>query len=213
MLQFLIDYLFPKNDNIVEIERLTAYEIAERAKPAPHIPQDFIRSIFSYKDKLIKDCLWEIKYKNNQKIAETFAPLILDKIIETLSEYAMFNEREKPIITTIPPSKNRKTQKGFDQEKIILDALSKLDTNKSFEIKYDILERIKDTKQQSLLHNKLERLENMHNVFRVKSPDLIKEKVVIIVDDITTTGATLVDARRALEESGSRMVYGVTIAH
>jgi ComF family protein len=213
MLQFLFDYLFPKNERIKEIEKILWYEIPQKAKPAPKAPHEFISALFSYKDQLVKDALWDLKYRANTKIAALFAPLILDRALEMIAEGAMFYEKEKPLIISIPPSATREEKRGFDQGKLILDALKDADTTGSFEITYDALYRARTTTQQSLLHNKSERLQNMHDVFAVQNAGKVEGKIIIVVDDICTTGATLQDAKRALEDSGARTVFGITIAH
>ena len=58
--------------------------------------------------------------------------------------------------------------------------------------------------------NSRERALNIHGVFSVASPDKIRGKRILLVDDVMTTGATFCELRRALLRAGASAVYGVT---
>ena len=59
---------------------------------------------------------------------------------------------------------------------------------------------------------KEERLKNLKGVFKVKDKKLIKEKTIVIVDDVTTTGATAQAVAERLKSVGAKSVYLLTIA-
>jgi predicted amidophosphoribosyltransferase len=60
---------------------------------------------------------------------------------------------------------------------------------------------------------RVQRFENLKNCFAVPHPELVKDRTVIVFDDILTTGATFKDARRALEQAGANKIICVAIAH
>ncbi|MBI2405325.1 ComF family protein [Candidatus Gottesmanbacteria bacterium] len=74
----------------------------------------------------------------------------------------------------------------------------------------DALEKIRETPPQSTLKRR-ERLMNLRGAFRAR-PDYRPAKTVLVVDDISTTGATLIEAARALKKAGARTVIGAVVA-
>jgi ComF family protein len=57
-----------------------------------------------------------------------------------------------------------------------------------------------------------QRMQNLKGAFAVPDPELVEGKAVIVVDDVTTTGATLREATRALSTAGAKSVVGAVIA-
>jgi len=57
-----------------------------------------------------------------------------------------------------------------------------------------------------------ERLKNVKNVYKVKNPQILKNKRVLLIDDVFTTGATLNECARVLKKAGVRRVEGITLA-
>ncbi len=69
------------------------------------------------------------------------------------------------------------------------------------------------TKAQSKTKSRKERLVNVKNSFVVRKAEKIKGKNIIIFDDVTTTGATLKEAKKVLKKAGAKKVYFMTMAH
>ena len=53
----------------------------------------------------------------------------------------------------------------------------------------------------------------MRGVFKVRNSPNIKNSIIFLVDDITTTGATLTEARKVLRQAGAKKVFAVTVGH
>ncbi|MDE7330311.1 MAG: hypothetical protein K2N30_04415, partial [Clostridia bacterium] len=68
-----------------------------------------------------------------------------------------------------------------------------------------------DTKEQKELTLK-QRAENLDGCFKVKNAEAVKDKTVLLVDDVLTTGATADTLSKKLLEAGAKAVYLATVA-
>ena len=113
------------------------------------------------------------------------------------------------LIIPIPLSKKRLRERGFNQAELIANLLAE---KMSVKIACNILEKIKHTETQVKVKNRENRLKNLKGRFKVSHPRLLKEKTIILVDDVATTGATLFEAGRVLKKSGAKKVVPVVVA-
>ncbi len=111
------------------------------------------------------------------------------------------------IVTGIPSTTGRRFRLGYAQaEKIARDIAMR--SGKSFR---RLLKVSKGKKEQKRL-NKAERLENARNSYKIADKEYISEKIILLVDDVTTTGATLSATAKLLKQAGARAVFAVTFA-
>ena len=82
---------------------------------------------------------------------------------------------------------------------------------KNLRIENKIFKKIKNNKPQSLLNRK-ERKRNVENVYKIEEKDKIKNKNIIIFDDIYTTGNTVNELAKILKENGAKNILVLTIA-
>jgi competence protein ComFC len=218
ILDILITLLFPAEPETNFLESLTPETFSIKAKKCV---DDSVTSIFSYRDKLVRKAIWELKYRGNRKIARLFAIILYDFILETLSEDALFNNFNSPLLIPIPLSKERLKERGWNQTEMLARELEKLDRNNFFRLGTDVLIKKNHTVSQTSL-SKSERLKNLKNCFEIagKSEEeiqnnrkKIKNRNIILIDDVTTTGATLSEASKALKQAGAREIRTFTIAH
>ena len=73
------------------------------------------------------------------------------------------------------------------------------------------LTKIIDTKKQSLL-TKEQRKKNIKGAFKIKYPERIKDKNIILFDDIFTTGSTVNECSKMLKKAGAKEIVILTIA-
>ncbi len=177
---------------------------------------EWLTSVWSYQDQRVRSAVRALKYRGKKPIAKIFAEALYEKLLEELSEKEMFagemEVKEEFLLIPIPLSNSRLQKRGFNQSALIAKYLACL-APEIFENRNDVLLRIKNTEHQTLLKNRDERLKNLEGSFIIKNPDAVRGKIIILIDDVTTTGATLMEARRVLLSAGARRVYGATIAH
>lgn len=161
---------------------------------------DKIISPFEY-DGIVKKFVLNLKYSNKKYYSQSLAKYMADA----------FNKEILPcdIITCIPLCEKRLKQRGYNQSELLAINFAKF---LNIESNFDILKRVKETPTQTNL-NYSERRKNMIGAFKVINKKLIKDKVIVLIDDVYTTGATITECAKTLKEAGARAVYGVTAAH
>lgn len=131
-------------------------------------------------NKTLKKIIHLYKFENKRKIS-----LVLSEIIQTRYDLDFFKEYD--FIVPIPLHDKKFKKRGFNQTIKVLEQF--IDQEHIFT---DIL-KVKNTKQQSLLNSREERKANLKNIFEIPKSKIpiIKDKKILLFDDIFTTGATL----------------------
>ncbi len=177
----------------------------------PAVTEEGVMYIFDYNNKIIRDTLYYIKNKKDKKLLSTIVKVIGDILLEELGERELMENFINPVIIEIPTSSKQNNKRGFNPSEILAKELASI-----LRIPYikNVLIKIKDTKPQKTLSRK-DRLNNVKNSMELdkKMNHQLKNKSVIIIDDIITTGATLKEAKRALAGGGIKKVMCVAVAH
>jgi len=153
-------------------------------------------------DGLIKNLIHDFKYKQKIHYSGIFKKLLK----EFIACYRPFTNIE--IIIPVPLHAVKLREREYNQSLILACALGDILKKP---VCGDCLERIRNTKPQFSLHEK-ERSRNVAGCFRMKNAHAVKEKSVLIVDDIMTTGTTLSEAARLTREAGCATIEVLTIA-
>jgi ComF family protein len=185
---------------------LSGARTAERELP------EWIASIFDYRDPLIKKAVWLLKYKGKKQIAEVFAGAAHDALVEQMAELKALQNFTEPLLVPIPLSSRRMRERGFNQSELIAKHIIASDTEKNLRLENNALKKIKDTENQARMKDRRRRLENLKDCF-IANPDLVNKRNIILIDDVTTTGATLTEAKKALKSAGAKKIIALTIAH
>jgi len=176
-------------------------------------------SLFDYRHPPIKKAIWLLKYKGNKRLADIFANVMYGRILEELADLSQFENFREPILIPIPLAKKRQRKRGFNQALLLCENLIKLDKNKyknknkNFALEKNVLIKPKDGDHQARILDRNKRLKNIVGSFSVINEELIKNKNIILIDDVTTTGATLSEAKKVLKNAGARKIIAFTIAH
>lgn len=100
-------------------------------------------------------------------------------------------------------------ERGYNQTKIIARIISQNITN--ITMKKNVLIKYKNNKVQSQL-NKKQRQQNVQNVYELNNEEIIKNKNILIFDDIYTTGATCNECAKILRKAQPKKIGIITIA-
>lgn len=180
------------------------------APPAEH---PFIRAVFDYHHPFIKDAVWRFKYKNARGFAEVFAEKMYEEMIGDLGDGLCASLSETFLLVPIPLHKKRLLERGYNQSELLARAIIARDQINMFELAPDLLVRTRATPPQARSEQRTVRLNNLRGAFACTDPTRVRGRIIILIDDVTTTGATLEEARHALATAKSRKVWAFTVAH
>ncbi len=166
------------------------------------IPKNFERNFatFAYENK-VKDSIYEFKYKNQRSYAPFYADCIMKRYGNILRGLDIDG------IVPVPVHANKKRKRGYNQAKLLADELS---LRIGVPVYPDYLVRTNDTAPQKEL-NDSERIKNLKNAFKFGEND-VKLNIVLLVDDIYTSGATMVSCTEVLKAHGTGKVYCSVVA-
>lgn len=155
--------------------------------------------IFKYEGTIRKRII-EYKFEDKAYLYKTFSEIFIKN--KTVCNYI----KKYDVLIPVPISNKRK--RGYNQSELICKELS---TKLDVPICMNVVIKYKDNKSQSTL-NKIERIKNVENVYIIKNINKIKDKKVLLVDDIYTTGSTVNEIANNLIKSGVKDVGIITIA-
>jgi len=162
-------------------------------------------SVGSYDNELLRESIHLLKYSKVTDLSKILGELAANYWRTYLNDI----QRKLDVLIPIPLHSRRLRQRGFNQSELIA---KELNSAIGIPIETEALERLKNTLPQVKIKNKEKREINMRNAFLVKNKEAVREKTIILFDDVATTGATLDDAARALKESGARSVWALVLA-
>lgn len=153
-----------------------------------------------YKDVIMAKAVQSLKYDYVEEITEFFGKL-LPKGEEKISRIVSGS-----VFIPVPLHRKRYLERGFNQAELIARVWSRI---LSVPVETDVLIRRRFTTPQVKL-KAAERRQNLCGAFVIKKKSATEK--VILVDDVFTTGSTLQECARVLEESGIKEVWGMTVA-
>ena len=209
---FVLNLILPKNADILEIENMSETDILNNIPLAFEIKNSKYKALFQHKNKISRKAIWAIKYGKNKKIIEKFSNLLYEFIIENISDETLFSSFDNPLLIPIPMHKNNLKERGYNQSELIVKQIFEIDQCKNFNVSFDTLVKIRQTPHQSELKNKTDRLKNLKNCFCVKG-QMVKNRNIILIDDVITTGTTMNEATKVLKNAGAKKVIGFSITH
>lgn len=162
----------------------------------------------SYQNKTVAKAIHLYKYRFVEKIGESLGSIILRAIQK--SEIPL-----PDLIVPIPLHPRRLRWRGFNQSKILSAYLAeKITPGFPLETADDLLERTRHTQSQMKIKNHAQRRKNIENAFKLSglNKKKIRNRRILLIDDVATTGATIFECARVLKKSGAQEVLATVIA-
>jgi competence protein ComFC len=159
-----------------------------------------------YHDPRVRALVWELKYYANMQAA-TLAGVLLSEVLIAIASESL----GKPVLVPIPMHHARKRERGHNQTELLCEA-ALVHAKDFYTYTPDALVRTRATLPQQGLAQHL-RLTNIEGSMDVADAQTIRGKVCVVVDDVSTTGATFAEATRALKKAGATRVECVALAY
>lgn len=147
----------------------------------------------------LRKAIHSLKYQQNMGLGtQLSAPMsaLLDKL-----------QWQVDLITAVPLSRQRITERGYNQSHLLARPIA---LTHYVPFVPQAVKRIRNTPSQVGL-NAPERKKNVAGAF-IANPKIVKNKSVLLIDDVATTGATLTASTQALLSAGAKNVYALTLA-
>jgi competence protein ComFC len=168
-----------------------------------HRKLKFDAAISAYRSRgVVRFVIVQFKYNRQLHLRHPIAGWLAEAMMD-----ARLRNRTFDLIVPVPLHPARLRERGFNQA----DLLARMLAQKIGVPVFAALERVRYTTTQTAF-DRIDRMENLHNAFRLRKKVTVRELRVLLVDDILTTGSTLSECARVLREAGARSVYAVTAA-
>lgn len=157
-------------------------------------------ALWYYKDD-VRQSIHRYKFGRSRSYASAYGRMLSMHLLQ--SPFDRFD-----IISWVPVSALRKFRRGYDQARLLCEAVAcELDTEAT-----PVLKKIRNNPPQSTIPDAAGRRANVKGVYRVVSLDTVKGKRILLLDDIITTGATCSECAFTLMAAGAKEVYCAAIA-
>ncbi len=156
-----------------------------------------------YRDPILRKIILGLKFKFYRRAAAVLGKILVDYLKRLNFDFEGF------VVIPIPLHKARERERGFNQSlllsKIVADALN-------IELEDQILKRVRKTEPQSGIKDFEKKLQNVSGCFQVINPEIIRGRKILLVDDVTTSGATFLAAAEILKKAGAVKIIALAAA-
>jgi ComF family protein len=155
-------------------------------------------------DGLLREVILRMKQWTGEELAEVVAGLWAKRMAERLTSI------QAQIVIPVPLHWTRRWRRGFNQSEILARSLAK---QLAIPFWPRTLRRMRATPQQTEQPSGATRRDNVKQAFELRPGFNVRDKTVLLVDDVLTTGATASEAARALQTQKPRTIFVAVLAH
>ena len=148
-----------------------------------------------------REAVHRFKFHGLRRYSEPFSALMVQCVRDRLTQ-------RFDLVTWVPVSRRRRWERGYDQGELLAQGVAR-----GLELPLAAtLRKIRHNKKQSLLTGAAARRANVLGAYAVRGDGSVRDKRVLLVDDVVTTGATLSECARMLRTARAREVVCLTLA-
>lgn len=213
LINWIMEVIYPSHClNCGKKEEIFCQDCVSKTPRNKKMIENNICALFNYQNPLVKKLIWSLKYYHHQKLGQRLGEILYEEFIEEMADIKSYLIGQPVIIIPTPLSKRRTNFRGYNQAEEIALGFCK---NKSTDLILinNVVFKKTETLPQAKINNRKKRLKNISGAFDLKNEYLIKGKTIIIIDDVTTTGGTILEIMKILKRSGAQRVFGFAIAH
>ena len=217
--------IFPPSHLEIFLKNASYIEFESKLTPRPQL-HDHMFYPFYYKNNFVKDCIIELKERNNSSAAYRFGSILAKWIIKTIHQLQNTQNQEDShkntftfFLVPIPQHISKTKEKGFCHTTTLTKAIYSILKEKYNADTVMIAHCITKQKNIKKLHSGLNKKKRTALIKHSMSANLseidIQNSYFFIIDDVYTSGATFKEARRSLSDCGTPLehIYFVSIAH
>ena len=156
-------------------------------------------SPYYYSDS-IKRCIHRFKFNNKAFLGKILSQKMTEKVKKE------YKDKTFDMVTYVPFSSEQMTKRKYNQSELLAEEISK-------NLSLPLVPTLEKDYNQGIQHRKKmsRRNGNVFGTYSAKNSN-VKDKTILLVDDIKTSGSTLNECARELKFSGAKAVYCVTAA-
>jgi len=203
-----IDSVFPPHRDAHDAHAVTE-EVALRKMHLVFHKESKTYTALSYRDPAVRALMRANKFHHDTHASIVLGAVLFEMLAGLNDIHALDLRWKDPIIIPIPSSKKTYRERGGNQVEWILETLPKEALGTYYK---RILQR---SARKSQTHvRRSERIKNIREAFYVSDAfrELVADRSIFLIDDVSESGATMKDAMRALKEAGAKHVIGIALA-
>lgn len=164
---------------------------------------DNYTSLFVFEeDGALQQLIHALKYENKFKIG-----IFLGQKFGQVKN-SILKSWDADFIIPVPLFNLKKIERGFNQSFYIAKGINQIT---KIPIRNNVIKRNKNTISQTALSLE-ERKNNLHHAFTLNNKKQVQSKKIIVIDDVITTGATVIEIARRLKDTGAAEVFAISVA-
>jgi competence protein ComFC len=148
----------------------------------------------------LRNAMHRLKYKGDIALGDALAQPLIRLLATT--------DWNIDLVTAVPLGVARQAERGYNQAALLAKPIA---ISRGAPLRLKALRKLRETRSQVGL-SVLERRQNVENAFQA-DPGSVQGKRILLIDDVTTSGATVKACTKALNQVGARQVFVLTLAH
>lgn len=162
-----------------------------------------------YTNSCLRELIHQFKYQRVKVFSGQLAKFIIKAIKDNKVDKTILKNKNDFATIPVPLHKKKLRERGFNQSEEIAKHIAQ---EFWLTLLPGILVRTVETEPQAEIQDTKKRKENVKNCFVCKNAETIKNKTVILIDDVYTTGSTMEECARVLKKAGAKEIWGMVIA-